>query len=214
MGLLSFAAPGAVTWLDSGAVLLPGFALPAAAALLGDIAAVVARAPWRRMTVPGGHQMSVAMTNCGPLGWTADRTGYRYAATDPDSGRAWPAMPDSFARLAAEAAAQAGYSGFTSNACLMNRYAPGARLSLHQDKDEGDFSHPIVSVSLGLGATFLWGGMRRTDPTRKIRLEHGDVVVFGGDARLRYHGISPLRAGTHPELGECRVNLTLRRVAF
>ncbi|HXE30591.1 MAG TPA: DNA oxidative demethylase AlkB [Terriglobales bacterium] len=211
MGLLPF-TPGAMTALEAGAVLLPGFALPADAALLRDVAAIAGRAPWRHMTVPGGHSMSVAMTNAGPLGWVADRSGYRYSAVDPDSGSLWPDMPPAFARLATEAAAQAGFPGFQSNACLMNRYAPGARLSLHQDKDEGDFSHPIVSVSLGLPATFLWGGARRTDPTRKIRLEHGDVVVFGGEARLRYHGIAPLRAGTHPALGECRVNLTFRRV--
>jgi alkylated DNA repair protein (DNA oxidative demethylase) len=197
--------------MAEGAVLLRGRALPREAAILAGIAAVAAAAPFRRMMTPGGYTMSVAMTACGAVGWVTDRSGYRYAPTDPQSGRPWPAMPAAFRELAGAAAAEAGYPGFAPDSCLVNRYEPGTRLSLHQDKDERDFSQPIVSVALGLPATFLFGGLKRNDPTAKYALRHGDVVVWGGPARLRYHGVAPLKDGEHPAFGRCRVNLTFRR---
>jgi alkylated DNA repair protein (DNA oxidative demethylase) len=163
------------------------------------------------MVTPQGHRMSVAMTNCGSIGWVTDRTGYRYDADDPQSGQPWPAMPSSFRKLAARAAAVAGFDAFSPQACLVNRYQPGARMSLHQDKDELDLAAPIVSVSLGLPATFLFGGLKRSDKPQRYRLEHGDVVVWGGPARLAYHGIAPLADGEHAVMGRQRINLTFRR---
>lgn len=200
--------------LADGAWLLRGFARAEAEPLLAGIAAVAAQAPWRHMVTPGGRAMSVANTNCGPLGWVSDARGYRYQATDPASpggGRPWPALPAAFGALAGAAAAEAGYPGFVPDACLMNRYQPGTRLSLHQDRDERDFGAPIVSVSLGLPAVFLFGGLRRADPAARLRLVHGDVVVWGGPARLRFHGVLPLAEGEHPRLGRQRLNLTFRR---
>lgn len=207
--LLGGTAPD--TALAPGAVLLTGFALGGEAALLEALARVVEEAPFRRMLTPGGRQMSVAMTNCGALGWVSDRGGYRYSAEDPRTGHPWPAMPAAFLALAAGAAARAGFPGFAPDACLVNRYDPEARLSLHQDKDERDFSAPIVSVSLGLPAVFLFGGERRSERPRRVTLVHGDVVVWGGPARLRYHGVLPLADGSHPATGRHRINLTLRR---
>ena len=197
--------------LGDGAVLLHGFTVPDDAALLNALDVILASAPWRHMTTPRGQRMSVAMTNAGRLGWLSDRRGYRYEPNDPLSGRAWPAMPPAFQRLAAAAAAQAGFPGFDPDACLINRYAAGTRLSLHQDRDERDFNQPIVSVSLGIPAVFLFGGEQRTDRPLRVPLAHGDVVVWGGPARLRYHGVLPLKPGHHATLGDCRVNLTLRR---
>jgi alkylated DNA repair protein (DNA oxidative demethylase) len=197
--------------LAPGAVVLGGFARPFEGAIAAGLREIAERAPFRHMVTPGGQRMSVAMTNCGAVGWVSDRAGYRYDARDPESGRAWPAMPEAFASLAAQAAARAGFEGFTPDACLINRYEPGARLSLHQDKDEEDYDAPIVSVSLGLPAVFLFGGMQRGDPTRRVRLTHGDVVVWGGPARLRYHGVLPLADGRHPLTGPFRINLTLRK---
>jgi alkylated DNA repair protein (DNA oxidative demethylase) len=199
--------------LGPGAVLLRGFARPDEAALLADLQDVIARAPLRHMVTPGGYRMSVAMTNCGALGWLTDRTGYRYDSIDPQSGKPWPSMPASFARLAAHAAAHAGFDRFVPDACLVNRYAPGARLSLHQDRNERDFRAPIVSVSLGIPAVFLFGGARRADAAARVPLEHGDVVVWGAAARLRYHGVMALKDGHHPLLGRQRVNLTLRKAS-
>jgi DNA oxidative demethylase len=199
--------------LGPGAVLLPSFATPDQVALLADLQEVIARAPLRHMITPGGYRMSVAMTNCGALGWLTDRTGYRYDAIDPQSGERWPRMPASFLRLAADAAAQAGFDRFVPDACLVNRYDPGARLSLHQDRNERDFRAPIVSVSLGISAVFLFGGAKRADKPARVPLEHGDVVVWGGAARLRYHGVLPLKEGHHPLLGKHRVNLTLRKAS-
>jgi DNA oxidative demethylase len=163
------------------------------------------------MLTPGGKRMSAAMSNCGAFGWVTDRAGYRYASEDPESGHAWPAMPEVIFRLAVAAAARAGFPGFAPDACLINRYEPGARLTLHQDKDERDYSAPIVSVSLGLPAVFLFGGDRRADRQQAVRLAHGDVVVWGGPARLRYHGVRPLADGVHPLLGRHRINLTVRK---
>ena len=197
--------------LCPGAALLRGFALGRDQALLEGVQDVTGEAPLRRMITPGGLQMSVAMTNCGALGWVSDRTGYRYAPLDPVSGRPWPHMPDAFAELAADAAAAAGFAGFAPDVCLVNRYEAGTRLSLHQDRDERDYAHPIVSVSLGVGAVFLFGGLKRADKTLRVRLEHGDVVVWGGPARLRYHGVLPLQADLHHLTGALRFNLTFRK---
>lgn len=197
--------------LAPGAMLLTGFARPIEAALIEAVKAIVARAPFRHLVTPGGHRMSVAMTNCGRVGWVSDRAGYRYDPIDPDSGQPWPPMPEAFADLALRAADKAGFTGFRADACLINRYEPGAKLSLHQDKDELDFNAPIVSVSLGLPATFLFGGMNRNDKTARYRLAHGDVVVWGGPSRLAYHGVMPLADGDHPLLGSQRINLTFRK---
>lgn len=197
--------------LAAGAVVLRGFALPHEADLLQALDIVTAQAPFRHLVTPGGFRMSVGMTNAGPLGWVSNRRGYRYDPLDPLSGSPWPAMPTAFLQLATTAAAQAGFAGFVPDACLINRYLPGARLSLHQDRDEHDLGQPIVSVSLGIPAVFLFGGMQRADRQQRVPLAHGDVVVWGGPARLRYHGILPLKPNHHKRLGECRINLTFRR---
>ena len=197
--------------LCPGAFVLHGFALQDEPALLNAFHEVTAKAPFRHMVTPGGFRMSVAMTNCGSLGWVTDRTGYRYDAIDPESGQPWPALPASFLKLARDAAAEAGFAGFLPDACLVNRYEAGAKLSLHQDKDERDFTAPIVSVSLGIPAVFLFGGMNRADKTRRVPVSHGDVIVWGGPARLRYHGVLPLKEGQHSLLGEYRLNLTFRK---
>lgn len=197
--------------LGPAAMVLRGFALPHVRELLPAVDAVAALSPFRHMVTPGGFAMSVALTNCGALGWTTDRHGYRYTAIDPDTGKPWPAMPQAFARLAGEAAKAAGFEDFEPDACLVNRYQPGSRLSLHQDKDEQDYTAPIVSVSLGMRATFLFGGQQRTDPTVKVPLRHGDVVVWGGADRLRYHGVMPLKDEPHALLGSQRINFTFRK---
>lgn len=198
--------------LGAGAALLPGFALSREEEILSSLAALIEASPLRRMETPGGHRMSVGMTNCGDLGWVSSRAGYRYAGADPETGRAWPPMPGVFFALAGAAAEQAGFEGFRPNACLVNCYEPGAKMGLHQDRDEGDFTRPIVSVSLGLSASFLFGGGRRSDPVRRVPLHHGDVVVWGGPSRLNLHGIAPVKRGQHPRLGSVRFNLTLRFV--
>lgn len=203
--------PADVVAIADGAVLLGGFAEPLAEDLVEAIGRVAASAPFRHPVTPGGYRMSVAMTNCGTAGWVSDRTGYRYTATDPETGRPWPAMPPLIADLAARAAAAAGFDAYAADACLINRYAPGSRLSLHQDRNERDAAMPIVSVSLGLPATFLFGGLRRADRPRRIGLGHGDVVVWGGPARYAFHGVAPVADGEHPLTGRCRLNLTLRR---
>jgi alkylated DNA repair protein (DNA oxidative demethylase) len=191
--------------------LLRGFALPDDVRLRGDVLAVAAAAPFRHMQTPGGFTMSVAMTNCGALGWVSDGAGYRYSDVDPGSGLPWPAIPAAIESLAQRAAAAAGHPEFSPDACLVNRYEPGARLTLHQDKDERDYRHPIVSVSLGVPAVFLFGGLKRKDRPLRLALAHGDVVVWGGPSRLRYHGVAPLKPAQHPFAGESRINLTLRR---
>ena len=197
--------------MADGAVLLRGFARPAETGLIAGIGEIAAQAPFRHMVTPGGHQMSVAMTNCGSAGWVTDRSGYRYDHVDPESHAPWPAMPASFRALAGQAAAEAGFDGFAPDACLINRYQPGARMSLHQDKDEDDFGAPIVSVSLGLPAIFLFGGLQRSDKPRRYRLAHGDIVVWGGPSRLFFHGVAPLADGEHAMLGRQRINLTFRK---
>jgi alkylated DNA repair protein (DNA oxidative demethylase) len=197
--------------IADGAMLLRGFARPVERELIAALREIAEAAPFRQMFTPGGHQMSVAMTNCGSAGWVTDRSGYRYDGVDPQSGQAWPEMPRAFRELAGRVAAHAGFDGFSPDACLINRYQPGARMSLHQDKDERDFENPIVSVSLGLPAIFLFGGLKRSDKPQRYRLEHGDIVVWGGPSRLYFHGIAPLADGEHPLLGRQRINLTFRR---
>jgi alkylated DNA repair protein (DNA oxidative demethylase) len=197
--------------LGDGAMVLAGFARPVDAALLAALDDIVAVAPFRHLITPGGFRMSVAMTNCGAAGWVSDRTGYRYDAIDPASGRRWPAMPPVFADLATRAAERAGFGGFVADACLINRYDPGSRLSLHQDRNERDYTAPIVSVSLGLPAAFLFGGTRRADRPVRVPLDHGDVVVWGGPARLAFHGVAQVADGVHPLVGRQRINLTFRK---
>jgi DNA oxidative demethylase len=197
--------------MAEGAVLLRGFARPLESDLIADLRAIVAQAPFRHMVTPGGHPMSVAMTNCGNAGWVTDRGGYRYDANDPEAGKPWPQMPPAFRMLAEQAAAEAGFTKFLPDACLINRYQPGARMSLHQDRDEHDFGAPIVSVSLGLPAIFLFGGLKRSDKPQRYRLEHGDIAVWGGPARLFFHGVAPLADGEHAVMGKQRINLTFRK---
>jgi alkylated DNA repair protein (DNA oxidative demethylase) len=197
--------------MAEGAVLLRGFAGSTESELIAALGDIASQAPFRHMVTPGGHSMSVAISNCGRLGWVTDRSGYRYDTNDPETGKPWPAMPASFRRLAGQAAAQGGFEDFLPDACLINRYQPGARMSLHQDKDEDDFGAPIVSVSLGLPAIFLFGGLKRADKPRRFRLEHGDVVVWGGPTRLVFHGVAPLADGEHALMGRQRINLTFRK---
>lgn len=198
--------------IADGAVLLRGFVRPFEAELIPALRVVVKQAPFRHLITPGGHRMSVAMTNCGSVGWVSDPSGYRYDPIDPDTGQPWPEMPEVLRRIAADAADEAGFSGFAPEACLINRYVPGAKLSLHQDKDELDYDAPIVSISLGLPAVFLFGGLKRSDTPRRYRLEHGDVAVWGGPSRLFYHGVAALADGEHSVLGRQRINLTFRKV--
>lgn len=204
-------APSSRETMAEGAALLRGFALTRQEELLAALREAIAAAPFRHMVTPGGFTMSVAMTNCGKVGWVTDRRGYRYDANDPESGKPWPAMPPVLSDLARDAAEAGGFKDFAPDACLINRYVPGAKMSLHQDKDETDFSAPVVSVSLGLSATFLFGGLKRSDKTQRYRLTHGDVVVWGGPSRLFYHGVAPLTEGEHPLLNRQRINLTFRK---
>jgi DNA oxidative demethylase len=198
--------------MAEGAMLLRGFVGEDEPALIAALRDIVAAAPFRRMFTPGGHQMSVAMTNCGRAGWVTDHSGYRYDAVDPESGQPWPAMPPLLRDLACRAAERSGFARFAPDVCLINRYVPGAKMSLHQDKDELDFDAPIVSVSLGLPAIFMFGGFKRSDKARRFRLEHGDIAVWGGPSRLFYHGVAPLAEGNHAVMGPQRLNLTFRKI--
>jgi alkylated DNA repair protein (DNA oxidative demethylase) len=197
--------------MADGGVLLRGFALASENDVIAALREIITQAPFRRIFPPGGHQMTGAMTHCGSAGWVTDRSGYRYDGLDPDSGRPWPPMPPAFRELARQAGAEGGFADFAPDACLINRYTPGARMSLHQDKDEQDFTAPIVSVSLGLPATFQFGGPKRADKPRRYRLAHGDVVVWGGPSRLFFHGVAPLADGEHVQMGRQRINLTFRK---
>ena len=197
--------------LAPGAMLIRGVAAARAGRLLAELQRVLDAAPPRHMVTPGGFRMSVAMSNCGAVGWVSDAGGYRYDAIDPDSGRPWPPMPASFLESAQRAAVEAGYRGFAPDACLISRYEPGARLTLHQDRDEEDFGQPIVSISLGLPALFLFGGLKRSEKAARVPLGHGDAVVWGGPARLRYHGVAALADGLYPLTGRFRFNLSFRR---
>ena len=213
MNLFDSCGAGEITEeiLAPGAVVLRQFANSREAAILSAIEAVAAQAPFRHMITPGGYRMSVAMTNCGPLGWTSDPSGYRYSAIDPETTNPWPPMPEVFQELATAAANAAGFPGYRPDACLINRYEPGTKLSLHQDKDEQDYTQPIVSVSLGIPAIFLFGGLKRAGKPIRVHLTHGDIVVWGGPSRLRYHGILPLKEADHPLFGRYRINLTFRK---
>jgi DNA oxidative demethylase len=197
--------------LGPGAVVLTGFAHPIASELLVAIAGIARISPFRHMVTPRGSPMSAEMTNCGQVGWLTDLSGYRYDARDPQTSKPWPELPPLFLDLARRAAAGAGFLDFVPDACLVNRYAPGARLSIHQDRDEQDYGQPIVSVSLGLPATFLFGGLKRSDRVKRFGLHHGDVVVWGGPSRLVFHGVDSLDGGEHPATGRFRYNLTFRR---
>jgi alkylated DNA repair protein (DNA oxidative demethylase) len=208
----SDAAPRDSEPLEEGAVLLRGFATAEAPKLVEEVTRIAQAAPFRFLVTPGGYTMSVAMTNCGRVGWVSDRRGDRYDPVDPDTGAAWPPLPAAFQDLAVRAAAEGGFANYDPDACLINRYVAGAKLGLHQDKDEKDAWSPIVAVSLGLPAVFLWGGKSRSDPQRRLRVESGDVAVWGGPARFVYHGVAPLKDGEHPLTGACRINLTFRKV--
>jgi alkylated DNA repair protein (DNA oxidative demethylase) len=197
--------------LSADAMVLRGFALTQDAALWRAIQAVLVQAPLRRMKTPGGRMMSAEQTNCGQWGWVTDKAGYRYADRDPLTGVAWPVMPRLFRQIAQTAAEHAGYARFEPDACLINCYGPGARMALHQDKDEADLSAPIVSVSLGLTTQFLFGGLQRTDSVQKVLLVHGDVVVWGDQDRLRFHGVAAPVEGEHCLCGSQRFNLTFRQ---
>ncbi len=195
----------------SGAFLLRGFALAYEQSIFEAMPRIESQAPFRHMLTPGGLRMSVAMTSCGSRGWVSDNKGYRYAPRDPNTGQPWPPMPEVWKQLALEAATEGGFRDFQPDACLINRYEIGTKLSLHQDKDERDYGAPVVSVSLGIPAVFLFGGAKRKDKTLRVPLTHGDVVVWGGPARLFYHGVAPLKEDCHPLLGNCRINLTFRK---
>jgi alkylated DNA repair protein (DNA oxidative demethylase) len=204
--------PGFRERLEEGAMLLRGFAADQERLLVEEVARIAQDAAFRHLVTPGGYTMSAAMTNCGRVGWVSDRTGYRYDPVDPQTRAPWPAMPGAFLNVGVHAAAEAGFADYDPDACLINRYVAGAKLSLHRDRDEKDAWAPIVSVSLGLSAVFLWGGKRRSDPVRRLRLESGDIVVWGGPARFVYHGVAPLKEGRHPLTGAARINLTFRKV--
>jgi alkylated DNA repair protein (DNA oxidative demethylase) len=206
----SSSAPGMREELSPGAWVLRGFALEVAELLLAEIERIAAASPFRHLVTPGGKSMSVAMTNCGAVGWFSDRHGYRYTKVDPETDKPWPAMPPRFEQLAREAAQAGGFEDYTPDVCLLNRYEVGTRLTLHQDRDEHDRRAPIVSVSLGLPAIFLWGGLARRDPQQRVPLAHGDVVVWGGPSRMRYHGVLPIKVDAHPLTGTRRCNLTFR----
>lgn len=203
--------PARVERISDQAFALRGFALPKAKELLAALDSVLLQAPLRQMQTPGGYTMSARLSSCGALGWTTDRDGYHYSPLDPLSARPWPAMPGVFLALAAAAASSAGFSGFVPDSCFINAYAPGAKMSLHQDKNERCHTAPIVSISLGLPAIFQFGGFERSDPTQRIALFHGDIMVWGGVDRLRYHGVMPIKPGHHSLLGEQRINITLRQ---
>lgn len=202
----------AIEPLGSGAAILRAQVQGEEAPILRAVEEIAAQSPFRHLITPGGHRMSVAMTNCGALGWVSDRRGYRYAAIDPLTGKPWPSMPAAFAQLAAKAAQLVGYSRYAPEACLINRYEPRTQLSLHVDQDEEDASAPIVSVSLGTSATFLWGGLRRADRPKRIAVHSGDIVVWGGESRFIYHGVAPLAEQWHPLTASMRINLTFRTV--
>ena len=206
-----FSAEHTVLVLGANTMLLKGFVTPYQPTLTEALTAITQQAPFRNMVTRGGFKMSVAMSNCGDYGWISDRKGYRYSALDPLNAKPWPSMPPSFLELASNAAATAGFNNFVPDACLINRYEVGAKMALHQDQDEQDFNQPIVSVSLGVAATFLFGGITRTDKTQRVLLEHGDVLVWGGVDRLRFHGVLPIKKSQHPLFANHRINLTFRR---
>lgn len=197
--------------IGTGAFCFKGAITADGSEVLRAVRHVIAQAPFRHLTTPGGRQMSVAMSNCGQLGWVSDHAGYRYQTTDPITGKAWPSMPRVLLTTAQQLASRAGFANFHPDVCLINRYRAKDRMGLHQDKDEGNVTAPIVSLSLGLPATFIWGGLHRTGSTQRFLLEHGDAMVWGAADRLRFHGVAPLKAGEHPLTGDCRINITFRQ---
>lgn len=211
MDLFQAAGTAEPLQIGEGAWYFPGFLAGDAARLVATTLEISRQAPFRIMKTPGGRLMSAELTGCGQYSWVSDARGYRYSATDPQTGRPWPEMPESFRDLAQQAARQAGYQEFDPDVCLINRYRPGARMGLHQDRDEAEYRWPVVSFSLGLPITFLWGGRTRKGSPLRLLLQHGDVVVWGGADRLRYHGVAPLEPGRHPLTGGYRFNLTFRR---
>lgn len=196
--------------IAGGAVLLRGWAAVHAHAWIAAVQQVLAQQPFQAAFTASGLPMSVRTSNCGEWGWAASRSGYGYTRSDPATGMPWPAMPTFLKQQAQALAAQAGYPGFDPDVCLINSYDVGAKMGLHHDADEKDHAAPIVSVSLGLPCTFVWGGLQRSDPVRSFRLEHGDVLVWGGASRMVFHGVRPLQAGQHHLLGAQRWNLTFR----
>ncbi len=209
---LPLAAHELRTAMAPGAVLLRGLGRADDVAMLAAAQTVIAQAPLRPMQTPGGHTMSIQISRCGSMGWVSEPGGYRYAASNPQTRQPWPAIPPGLVDFAVRAAAEAGYPGFVPDSCLINQYLPGNKLGLHQDRDERDLRAPVVSLSLGLTATFLFGGLQRTGKTQRYRLAHGDVVVWGGPSRLAFHGVLPVADGHHPLLGRRRINLTFRKV--
>ena len=206
--------------IAEGAMLLRQFvqqnknALLDETTVLADLNCILENSPLRKMTTASGFTMSVAMTNCGKLGWVSGSNGYMYSSIDPETAQPWPAMPPALLEAATRIARQAGYPGFLPDACLINRYLAGAQMGLHQDRDEKDFSQPIVSLSIGLSARFIIGGLDsaagRNAHTQSVVLKHGDAIVFGAAARLMFHGVLSLKPGHHPLVGNSRINLTFR----
>jgi len=199
------------TAIGEQALLFHQFLSQTDEALLSDVRAVLKQSPLRHLHTPSGHKMSVKSSNCGHYGWLTDEHGYRYQSIDPVTKKPWPQMPDSISIQAIEVARLAGFENFKPDSCLINVYMPGAKMGLHQDKDEADFTKPIVSFSFGLSMNFLWGGFKRSDKYQKVILQHADALVWGGKDRLRYHGVQQLKEGVHPITGRCRVNLTIRQ---
>jgi DNA oxidative demethylase len=199
--------------VGSGLRIVPGYLdRPAQEELLAALREVMRAAPLYVPTMPkSGRPLSVRMTNCGPLGWMTDAGGYRYQGHHPETGAPWPPIPD----LLLSAWRDLSFYPHAPQACLVNFYGPGARMGLHQDRDEADMAAPVLSLSLGDTCLFRIGGTRRDDPTRTLRLASGDAVVLGGDARLAFHGVDRIISGTSTLLDEGgRINLTLRRVTL
>lgn len=202
--------PQTTVLLAEGAMVLRRFATPVVVALMEGVEAVVAQSPLRRLIVPNGRPMRIEMTNCGLVGWVNIDGRYRYSRVDPLTGRSWPGMPATFRRIAGAAASAAGYPDFQPAVCIINRYAVGADLQMHQDRDDTQDRQPVVSVSLGLPAIFHFGGQGRGEKPLTIPLDDGDVVVWGGASRMHRHGVAPVAPGVHPRTGAYRYNLTFR----
>jgi DNA oxidative demethylase len=200
------------TALAPGALLMRGFGRGGDVDILQAVESVIAQAPLRHLQTPGGYTMSIQTTRCGSMGWVSEPGGYRYAASNPGTQQPWPAMPPCLLDFAVRAATEAGYPDFVPDSCMINQYLPGTKLGLHQDRDERDLRAPVVSLSLGLPAIFLFGGLQRAGKTQRYRLAHGDVVVWGGPSRLAFHGVLPVAEGDHALLGRRRVNVTFRKV--
>ncbi len=197
--------------ISPDAVLFKAALKPVASSLLEEIRTISGANPFRQRKTPGGQLMSAAMTNCGAWGWVTDADGYRYSDIEPETGRTWLPIPAVWIQWVNLFCQRAGLGTFNPDACLINRYAPGAGMGLHQDKDEKDLAIPIVSFSLGAPVLFRWGGLNRQEPVSEFLLEHGDVLVWGGADRMRFHGVKKLRRYQHPLTGHYRYNLTFRQ---